>query len=242
MRKECLEINGTKHDVYIYYEERTNATASIRRTRIIIRIPLAMNREEQFHQILQFKVWAKNKLLQNPEKFKPTVRKQYNDGDVLKVGEEEYNLHINFREKQSSSARIINKDIYLIVSSTLSQERQSKHVSVLLSRIMGRKRLPKLKENIEAINRQHFSQILNKIFFKNNKSNFGSCSKLGNINISTQLLFAPDDVLEYICIHELAHLIEFNHSEQFWLLVEKAMPNYKEKEEWLDKNKHILGF
>jgi len=83
---------------------------------------------------------------------------------------------------------------------------------------------------------------INKIFFKNLRSRWGSCSERSNINISTGLLFAPEDVLEYICIHELAHLIEQNHSSRFWQLVEKAMPDYREKEKWLNENGGKCGF
>jgi predicted metal-dependent hydrolase len=55
-------------------------------------------------------------------------------------------------------------------------------------------------------------------------------------------LVAPEDVLEYVCIHELAHLVEYNHSKRFWSLVEKAMPDYKEKREWLKKNGYKCVF
>ena len=71
---------------------------------------------------------------------------------------------------------------------------------------------------------------------------WGSCSEKGNINISTRLLFAPEDVLEYVCIHELAHLIEQNHSEKFWQLVKNAMPNYQEKRKWLKENGDSICF
>ncbi len=99
-----------------------------------------------------------------------------------------------------------------------------------------------LEEQINKINEIHFNQKINKIFFKSLQSKWGSCSSDRNINISTRLLFAPDDVLEYVCIHELAHLIEQNHSEDFWTLVEKAMPQYQEKEKWLKENGEDIGF
>ena len=51
-----------------------------------------------------------------------------------------------------------------------------------------------------------------------------------------------DDILEYVCIHELAHLIEHNHSDRFWALVEKAMPNFREKINWLKENGHGCSF
>lgn len=111
-----------------------------------------------------------------------------------------------------------------------------------MSRCIAGKRLVGLQKRIEELNNKNFNQPLRKIFFKHNKSNWGSCSSAGNINISTRLLFAPDDVLDYACIHELAHLIEHNHSENFWNNVEKAMPNYKEKQEWLKEHGNTCSF
>ena len=121
----------------------------------------------------------------------------------------------------------------MCISSDLPKNVQNKHISSLLSRIIAKKKISFLKEKLNSLNEKYFKQKINKVFFKNHKSKWGSCSTNGNINISTRLLFAPDDILDYICIHELAHLIEHNHSDRFWTLVEKAMPDYKEKEKWL---------
>lgn len=242
MKTGIMEVNGTKYPVKVYYEDRIGSTASIGKTTVTIHIPLNMSREEMFREELRLKAWARNKLIENPKRHKTYHGREYKNGDVLKVGNEEYTLKIEFKEKESSSARMAGTDIHLVISSTLDKETQNKHISTLLSRLIARKRLPALKERIDALNSKHFNQGVKKIFFKNNKSNWGSCSQKGNINISTRLLFAPDDILEYICIHELAHLIEFNHSDRFWALVEKAMPNYKEKEEWLKQNRDSCRF
>ncbi|MEK6964213.1 MAG: SprT family zinc-dependent metalloprotease [Nanoarchaeota archaeon] len=236
MRQEFLEVNGRKFLVKILYEDRAEPRASIGKTAVHIRIPLSLSREEQFRELLKMKAWARQTLEENQDKFQQKPQKEYKDGDVLKVGEDEYKLRVEFRDKQSSSARITKDMIYLVISSNLSKEKQNKHISTLLSRCVARKRLPKLKEKIHQLNKQHLSQPVNKIFFKHLQSCWGSCSNKGNINISTRLLFAPDDVLEYVCIHELAHLIEHNHSDRFWALVEKAMPNYQKKQQWLREN------
>lgn len=242
LKTENLEVNKTKYPVKIHYENRNNSRVSIGRESINIRIPSFLNREQRFKELIRMKTWAKNKLAENPDKFKPEPQKEYRNGDTLKIGEEEYVLKIAFKNKQSSSARIQNNLIQLFISSSLPKERQNHHISTLLSRCVASKRLPKLQEKINELNNKHFNQKINKIFFKHNKSNWGSCSRAGNINISTRLLFAPDEVLEYVCIHELAHLIEQNHSERFWTLVENAMPNYKEKQSWLKENGNICKF
>lgn len=242
MRTEQVDVNGTKYLVTIHYEQRNGSRVSIGKKGINICVPLGMSRDEQSREVLKMKIWAKEQLLKKPEKFKKEPAKEYHDGDVLTIGHDEYHLHIDFKEKQSSSARRSDKDIYLFISSSLSKERQNEHVSTLLSRVVARKRIDELKGKISQLNDKHFHQKLNKIFFKYNSSNWGSCSINGNINISTRLLFAPEDVLEYVCIHELAHLIEHNHSDRFWKLVEDAMPNYKEKKQWLKEHGQICTF
>ena len=63
-----------------------------------------------------------------------------------------------------------------------------------------------------------------------------------NINLSSRLLFAPRDVLDYVIIHELSHLKEMNHSPRFWKIVENVMPNYLEKERWLTNFGNTLRF
>lgn len=242
-RTECvLEVNGIKHPVKIHYEERRDCRVSIRKKTINIRIPAFLSEEEKRRELTNLKQWAIDKLKENPEKFKSEAQKEYKDGDILEVGGYEYVLKIIFKNKLGSSARIEGSTICLSISSNLSKEAQNKHISTLLSRCVAKKKIPELKNRIDKLNKNHFNQSLRKIFFKHNKSNWGSCSNAGNINISTRLLFAPDDVMEYVCVHELAHLIEPNHSKDFWKLVEKAMPTYKEKIKWLKENGNKCRF
>ena len=68
----------------------------------------------------------------------------------------------------------------------------------------------------------------NKVSIKSQKTRWGSCSKKGNLNFNYKILFLPDKIQDYIVVHELCHLREFNHSKQFWSLVEKIIPNYRE--------------
>jgi predicted metal-dependent hydrolase len=75
-----------------------------------------------------------------------------------------------------------------------------------------------------------------KVRIKNQKLRWGSCSKDGNLNFNLLLSALPSHIMDYIIIHELIHLIEFNHSDRFWELVEEAIPTYKDCRDWLKKN------
>lgn len=67
------------------------------------------------------------------------------------------------------------------------------------------------------------------------KSRWGSCSSAGNLNFSWYLVMAEEMTIRYVVVHELAHLIEMNHSKNFWQIVEQVLPNYKQEREKLKK-------
>lgn len=69
---------------------------------------------------------------------------------------------------------------------------------------------------------------LRKVFIKNHRSRWGSCSSKGNLNFNYRLLFLPPQLADYIVVHELCHLRHMNHSKKFWELVAVAMPDHKE--------------
>ncbi len=75
-----------------------------------------------------------------------------------------------------------------------------------------------------------------KLSFRAQKTRWGSCSSEGNISMNWKLIFAPPEVLEYVVIHELAHLKHQDHSQKFWNLVQQFSPDYKEHKNWLREN------
>jgi len=84
-----------------------------------------------------------------------------------------------------------------------------------------------VRTKVEEINKIYkFS--FGKIAIKNHKTRWGSCSKKRNLNFNYKIIFLPEKLAEYIVAHELCHLREFNHSQKFWNLVSRAVPNYKD--------------
>lgn len=79
---------------------------------------------------------------------------------------------------------------------------------------------------------EHFNSIygftFNMIRIKNTTSRWGSCSNKGNLNFNYRMVFLTEKITDYIVVHELCHLQEFNHSQKFWKLVERTIPDYIE--------------
>ncbi len=79
-----------------------------------------------------------------------------------------------------------------------------------------------------------------KVSLRDQKTKWGSCSARGSVTFNWRLVMAPPKVLEYVVIHELAHLQELNHSPRFWALVEEHCPLWKSHKIWLRQNGHLL--
>lgn len=77
-----------------------------------------------------------------------------------------------------------------------------------------------------------FSKIYNlkynNISIKNQSTRWGSCSRKGNLNFNYKIALLSDELANYLVVHEVCHLGEFNHSKNFWTLVSKTIPNYLE--------------
>ena len=72
-----------------------------------------------------------------------------------------------------------------------------------------------------------------RITIRNQRTRWGSCSAKGNLNFNCYLMQAPEEILDYVIVHELCHRLEMNHSSAFWEKVEKLLPDYKERRKWL---------
>ena len=80
----------------------------------------------------------------------------------------------------------------------------------------------------------------NNIAIKDQKTMWASCSQKNNLNFSYRIIKMPNVVIDYLIVHELVHLIHFNHGEDYWATVAKHAPGYKEHRKWLNNNKYAV--
>lgn len=103
-----------------------------------------------------------------------------------------------------------------------------------------RNRYREIARDIFTQKTAYYAQIMSvtygRITIREQKTHWGSCSIDGNLNFNWRLIFAPEEVLNYIVIHELAHRREMNHSPAFYKIVGEIMPDYKKQQKWLREN------
>ncbi len=84
---------------------------------------------------------------------------------------------------------------------------------------------------------EHYARLLDRDFgritMRDPRGRWGSCSAAGNLMFSWRLIMAPDAVLRYVAAHEVAHLVEMNHSSRFWDVVARVYVDYAEPRAWL---------
>ncbi len=91
-----------------------------------------------------------------------------------------------------------------------------------------------IKKKLEYFN-DYYGFEYNKVNIRQQKTRWGSCSSNKNLNFNIKIICLPKKLQDYIVVHELCHLKEMNHSQDFWNLVEKKIPNQKELRKELKK-------
>lgn len=197
-------------------------------SKIILRVPKNAKKEEIKKFIYKHRNWVEKKLKLVNNKVKYKEKKFTNKEKFLFLGKE-YELEIV--EKQAGP--IVFKDKFLL----------------------SKKFLPNAKEVfIDWYKKETYKIILERVKFYLNFGNYkfnrisitsaekrwGSCSSNGNLNFSYRLIMAPIEIIDYVVVHEIIHLVDKTHKKSFYEKLGKIIPDYKQRVKWLNENGYLL--
>jgi len=195
---------------------------------LVVRAPFFISYDEIQRIVLKHKKWIKEKL-GYVKNLPYTSKKRFVNGEYFWYLGSMYKL--NIVDKQNKHLVFKNNGFYL--SSDVKNR--------------ARVFINWYKEETLKIARERVPFYMAKcnVSFKNIRvtsaeKRWGSCSGDNSINFSYRVVMAPIFVIDYIVVHELCHILEHNHSKNFWNHVINVMPNYKEAKEWLKSNGYML--
>ncbi len=235
IQKTQIRINDIIYTVTTHIERRSSVRVSITKTGINIRIPRHLSSFQRESEGKRFLDWAVEKI-----KSKPTIVPKipiYQNNHLIRTHSKIYKLQIEHRDSIKNFSKISGSYIILKISNSHDEQTKQKYISKQLQKLLAKNHLEELKSRVHRLNTVHVNKPINKISYKYTISRWGICnSTKKEINISTRLLLAPIEILEYVIIHELCHLIEPNHSKRFWNIVKSIDPQYKQKKKWINAN------
>ncbi|MBD3330575.1 DUF45 domain-containing protein [Candidatus Peregrinibacteria bacterium] len=232
---ETIKKGGRVFKVRYRQSKSLRSSITFKNGEIVItlsRFLIGRKREEGVRKFLD---WAEHKI--DKVDGSSFVRPEYRDGGFVHTHNKIYEIKVEQGRGKRNFSRLF--DEYLI-HIKLKEDSSNEDVKPLVQKVIIKDQLSYLKSVVRELNDLYFQEELGAIRFKRMSSRFGSCSSKRNLNFAFNLLLTPREVFRYVCIHELAHLKEMNHSKKFWALVEIAEPNYKEYEKWLKQNSFLL--
>ena len=177
--------------------------------------------------------WIKNQLLIQ-QKIQPSVNKIYVNNEEFKYLGESYKLQI--RKGSRYSVKIENNLLIVVVKNTENTIKIQK----LIHKWFHEKSTSYFEEKTFLYAKENNLKITS-VKVREYKARWGSCSINGNITFNWRLIIAPPEIIKYVIIHELVHLIEHNHSPKYWEHVKKIYPNIDEAKNWLIYNGKTLS-
>lgn len=169
------------------------------------------------------------------------VVKKYEDGEKHLYFGQELTLTV-VTTPTPERCSVINTDEYLQVKiyEGISKETQSDKIKEALLYWYLEKGIEVLTEKVNNYTKE-IGVTYKEIKLKRVSSIWGSCSPTNCLSFNRKLVMAPHEIVDYVVIHEVAHMVHRNHGRGFWNLVEKYDPQYKNHRRWLKLNHHLLS-
>lgn len=191
---------------------------------LVVRAPLRATKRQIEELVEQKERWirAKQDFARSAPRIQP---KTFSQGEQFMYLGKLYPLHI----RDITRKDLVLEDRFILPGNALPQ------AAILFSNWYRRQALMVISNRVELYARQ-IGLTYQQVRISSARTRWGSCSSSGKLSFTWRLVMAPIEVIDYVVVHELVHTLEHNHSRAFWIKVERIMPDYRQKMEWLKAN------
>ncbi len=227
-------MSQIKIDKLVRSKRKTIALAVMADATLIVRAPMRTPLSYIHDLVAKKSPWIKKrKALANKlnNAYEP---KEFVDGESFLYLGDTYKLQLSEQKEIKLTDRLIFPRADFLSRTDLSCAKET---------MIAWYRVQALKVISERV--AHYSRMTGweykSVKISNAKKRWGSCSQSGTLNFSWRLIMAPPEIVDYLVVHELAHLKHHNHSAKFWSTVKVILPDYKERDRWLKENGRSLN-
>ena len=225
----AAQYDNRKLEFEVHYRKRKTLVIQMEpMEKILVLSPIGLSEEYIIEKVLSKGKWILKKLAAFKEAGPLPLKKQLVSGELFLYLGKNYKLHVLLnRNIVRPKIELVQNNIF-IFSPLKDQE---------ILRAALQKWYKKEASKIISQRIEYFKKILmvkpSQIKIKEQQRRWGSCSSKGSIYFNWRIIMAPQQIIDYIIVHEMAHLIHRNHSPLFYKLIESVLPDYKARKKWL---------
>ena len=229
---EYRDGNGFIAEI-IRTSRRKTASIRVEEGAVSVVVPASISVEKIDQLLVSKRLWIKEKMaLQRA--LAPVTDKQFVSGEAFPYLGRNYRLKV----EQGSFVPVKLLQGQLVVQ-TPEGSQQPHMIRNALVRWYKRQALQKMRDKVKR-----YAPVVGVkpagVAIKSFKSRWGSCTVKGELEFNWRIMFAPNRMVDYVVVHELCHLIHYDHSPDFWSEVWRVMPDYQECRNWLRENSEGL--
>lgn len=216
-----------KPDLIVKTHRRSLSLTITKTGELVVHAPKRLSTDEIFKYINEKEKWIITKQKEIQERL--SINKDIINYNQIQFLGKKYNI-----EKFNGLKKIELTEDSLLLPTNLQDD-----IAKIKSWFMSNAKQI-LKERLE-----YFANLMQidyaKVTITNSKTRWGSCDMNRNIKLNFRLVMLPHKALDFVLIHELAHIIEFNHSKEFYKVIASVMPSYKLQQKQLKNNDYLLN-
>ena len=208
---------------------KTIAVEITREGGILVRAPLKLARREVLAFVHKNRAWIDRKLVQARVRQEERTPRRFLEGENCPFLGEQHRLRY-----VAGGEYLRQQNGEFLLGADLSPRAGD------LFRIWYRARAREILEDRVEHFALRMGLTCRSVRITDAKERWGSCNAAGSLNFAWRLVMAPPPVIDYVIVHELAHLVEMNHSRRFWERLGRVLPDYAKRRKWLRENEQRL--
>lgn len=200
---------------------------------VVVAAPERISDDEIMRFVEKKADWVHKRMSINVEKQKEIVPRRFVTGEKLLYLGKEHSLIVE--EAILAGVVLEGDNISVRIRPGTPPELRGQMIKRQLSLWYVHLSLAKIRERV-----RHYVTVIGvrprTVKIKSLRSRWGSCSCRGGVNFAWNIIMADEKILDYLVVHELCHLVHHDHSAEYWQLVARFIPNYRERRKWLKEN------